>query len=173
MSIDAPRDKIVQLLAARAARYAVAKETAALGGYDIVSFRRGARRYGVRLDSLSSIRRLKHLAPIPGISKVIVGVTNVQGRLVAVHDVLALEDEELTIGDGCHLLVGSGDARSVALLADEIESIERLHDDEIRPTPLGLREHADWCRGLRADELVVLDFEQLVDSDAFFQASSG
>lgn len=78
-------------------------------------------RYGLRLPAVERVVRVAEIAPLPKAPGIVLGVVNVQGRIIPVFDVrrrFRLPVRETTLND--HLILARTTARVVALQADAV-----------------------------------------------------
>ena len=160
-----------QVLAERAARYrAAVSDGPAERGLEMVLFQRCGARYGVPITALSGIHRVAGITRLPGLSPVVKGLANVQGRLVAVHDIGSFAKASREPGDELWLLVDHGEAASVALLADAVDGVRRVSSDDLREPPLSLEAIRDCFTGFDADGVGYLSLQRLLHNQDFFSA---
>src|SRR5262249_42037421 len=82
-------DAEIEILRARAVKYARSVEVVAEHVVDVVVFARGTMRYGVPLGALREIRALRALCRIPGASACVPGVFHYRGEILSAHDLEA------------------------------------------------------------------------------------
>jgi purine-binding chemotaxis protein CheW len=99
----------------------------------LLSFTLGLQRYALRLDAVERAVRVVEIVPLPRAPAIVLGVINMQGRIVPVVDTrkrFGLPARPLTLND--HLIVARTPRRSVALLVDRVEdAIECAAEDVI------------------------------------------
>lgn len=158
------------VLARRAERYRRVEQQVVTDRVELVVFRRGGVRYGVRLDTLEEIRSARRISPLPGVSPVIRGVINVRGQIVAMHDLAAFRGATEPLPEQPWAVIGHGESSLIALVADQVEGVQRPENDAIRPIPLSMGDKESCFSGVLDDGTVVLDFAGLAGSAGFFLA---
>jgi purine-binding chemotaxis protein CheW len=87
----------------------------------LLGFTLGHQRYALRLAAVERVVRVVEIVPLPRAPDIVLGVINVQGRVIPVVDTrkrFALPVRRLTLDD--HLIVARTPRRSVALLVDRV-----------------------------------------------------
>lgn len=160
-----------QVLIDRAARLRAVERTEVAGGREMIFFERGQTSYALPIEALAEVRLVQAVTSLPGISPVLKGLTNIRGRLVAVHDLGAwTHGSAMSFGDEIWLLIGYGHADRVALLADAVTGIRAVLPAEIRPTPASLGERRTCFLGASSQGVLLLDLEGLLQNRGFFYA---
>lgn len=88
----------------------------------LLGFTLGPRRYALRLAAVERVVRVVEITPLPRAPDIVLGVINMQGRIIAVVDArkrFGLPARRLTLND--HLIVARTPDRSVALLVDRAD----------------------------------------------------
>ncbi len=97
----------------------------------MVVFRLGNQRYALMLAVVERIVRAVEVMPLPKAPPIVIGVINVEGRILPVVNVrrrVGLPDKEITSGD--QFLIARTARRHVVLVIDEVEGmVERLGAD--------------------------------------------
>lgn len=164
-----PADERPDLLASRAERYR-RKSAATVGDHvEFVVFQRSGARYAMDIRQLLEIRPLTRLATVPGASPAIKGIVLVRGHVVAVHDIASLS-QDMPMGPQSFVLVGSGEAAAVALLADEIEGVAQVELADIHRPPINLGLPDDCFTGVTRDGALILHLGGLIKQPAFLSA---
>jgi purine-binding chemotaxis protein CheW len=89
-------------------------------------------RYALPLASVERVVRAVEITPLPEAPEVILGVINVQGRVVPVVDIrkrFGLPARALALGD--HMVIASTPARPLALVADVVHGVMACSSHEI------------------------------------------
>ncbi|MBU0550133.1 chemotaxis protein CheW [Myxococcota bacterium] len=149
----------------RASRYAVPMTEARSHAAEVLVFQRGARRFALDLTHLEALRPLRGACPVPGASSKVPGIFYWNGQLLSLHDIGAFVGEVVTAPRW--VLVVEHQARSLGLLADEVEGVRRL-DAPPDPPPVALPGAAELYRGLLADDTAVLKVDGLFHSKSFY-----
>ncbi len=169
-----PRDRArrneEEILRRRTARYQDPISTEKELGIEVVVFVRDGVHYGVQLCDLKEIRSRDRIAPLPGVSAVIRGIVHVRGQVLAVHDLSALSGRGGPQQQQPWLLLGCGEAESVALLADDVEGIREIKNSQIRPLPLHLSHLEPAFLGVSDSEILLISLPHLIDNPTFFNA---
>ena len=162
------RAAVEELLRRRADRYRDPPPQRAEGGADVLTFTRGDGSYGIPVQELAAITRDVVISPVPGTSPVVVGVANVRGTIVGVHDLAALRGQSIPYStQESWLIVGAGVAARFAILADEVEGVATIPAQGLRPAPLALGDRLGWYHGIQADGRAILDLTGLMTDRRF------
>lgn len=166
------RDDRRAVLEQRALRYRhrLGGDEAPADTIDVVVFERGGALYGVPITSLSAIRRAASLTLLPGLSPAVKGLANVQGRLVAVHDIGSFAKAPRPLGAEIWLLLCRGAGAGVALLADDVHGVRSVVPSQLAPPPVSLDSIRDCFIGFGEDGVAYLDLPRLLSNDDFFHA---
>ncbi len=163
----ADRDAI---LARRAERYRKVEERQSADTVDLVVFRRLANTYGVSLEALEEIRMAQNLTQVPDVKPVIRGIINVRGHIVAVHDLASVDGANARMPETPWAVIGRAGETSLAIVADEVHGVIRPVEKSIRPVPLSIKRGDTGFQGVLDDGTLVLDFEELLQSEEFVVA---
>jgi purine-binding chemotaxis protein CheW len=90
----------------------------------LVVFGLGERRYALRLSVVEQIVRVVEITSLPKAPKIVLGVVNVNGRIVPVYNIRSrfrLPDREDSLSD--HLIVARTARRAVALPVDIVTGV--------------------------------------------------
>ena len=104
------------------------------GGLQLVVFRLDDLRYALYLAAVERVVRVADITPLPGAPDVVLGVVNVQGRIVPVFNTrrrFSLPERDVRLEDEMVLVRTS--ARTVALLVDSVEGLLRCGDGDATP----------------------------------------
>jgi len=91
-------------------------------------------RYGLPLEAVERVVRVVEITPLPKAPDIVVGVVNVNGRVIAVVNVRArfrLPQRSVSLSD--QLIVARTPKRSVALLADSVAGVIECAEQETVP----------------------------------------
>jgi purine-binding chemotaxis protein CheW len=100
----------------------------------LVVFQVGDGRYAVHLGDVERVVPAVELAPLPEAPRMVLGVFNLQGRVIPALDLrrrLGLAERELGISD--QLLVVRAASRVLALATDRVEGIVEFAAGEVAP----------------------------------------
>src|ERR671919_2991748 len=92
--------------------------------HELVVFTLDEQRYAVPLSAVERIVRLVEITPVPHTPEIVLGVINVQGRILPVVNIrgrLGLPARELHPSD--HLLFARTSKRTVALAVDAVNEV--------------------------------------------------
>lgn len=131
---------------------------------ELATFSLGSERYAIETCFVRRITRLGHYTPVPGVSDLLLGVTNVGGEILAVFDFRILVGgvrQETT--DQTRILVLGADHEEFGILADAAHEVLVLRHDDLFAPPGSLDGAArHLLRGVTADALIVVDGEALL-----------
>jgi purine-binding chemotaxis protein CheW len=100
--------------------------------YQLVVFTLDQQRYAVSLPTVERIVRLVEITPIPHAPEIVLGLINVQGRILPVVDLrgrLRLPARGLHLSD--HLLIVRTPKRTMALVVDAASDVITLSAQEV------------------------------------------
>jgi chemotaxis signal transduction protein len=101
-------------------------------------FRTASERYAVRLDDVEAVHPVTSFAAVPGAPPAVRGVAPIGGEVLALVDVGRLVGAARGIEDLRRAVVVGRpppSSRRAALVAGEVEGIERVADADLRPPP--------------------------------------
>jgi purine-binding chemotaxis protein CheW len=134
----------------------------------MVVFRLGDQRYALMLAVVERIVRAVEVMPLPKSPAIVIGVINVEGRILPVLNVrgrAGLPDKEITARD--HFLIARTAHRPVVLVIDEAEGVvESASADIVEPD--GIVPGLDQLQGvIKLDDGVALiyDLERFLSVD--------
>lgn len=134
----------------------------------LVLFNLDERRFALNMSAVERISRAVEITPLPKAPRDILGVINVQGRVVPVVDIrkrFNLPARDVKLSD--HILIGKTSKRSIAILVDNvsdiIESSKRdiIEQDQI----LSDMEYIQGVVKLNDGILLVHDLEKLLTAE--------
>jgi purine-binding chemotaxis protein CheW len=91
--------------------------------HQLVVFSLDEQRYALHLPAVQRVVRMIEITPLPKAPEIVLGVINVQGRIVPVVDIrrrFRLPVRDLRLSD--HLLIAHAAKRTVALVVDAVSS---------------------------------------------------
>ena len=94
------------------------------GLHQLVVFWLNGRRFGLRLTAVRRVVRAVEVTPLPEAPAIVLGVINVQGKLLPVFNLrkrLELPEREMELTD--QMLIAQARSHTVALVADEITGV--------------------------------------------------
>jgi purine-binding chemotaxis protein CheW len=89
--------------------------------HQLLSFTLGHQRYALRLSAVERAVRVVEIVPLPQAPEIVLGVINLQGRVIPVVDTrkrFGLSARRLALDD--HLIIARTPSRSLALLVDRV-----------------------------------------------------
>jgi purine-binding chemotaxis protein CheW len=92
--------------------------------HQLVVFTLGEQRYGLVLSSVERAARIVEITPLPNAPEIVLGIINVQGRLIPVVNLrrrFRLPEREVVVTD--QILVAHTKRRPVALVADAVVGV--------------------------------------------------
>lgn len=120
-----------------------------------VTFRLGKERYAVNTDWVRGVQAIGKITRVPGAPDYYPGVVNMRGRIITVFDLRRFFDLEISDELPQELVqIEIGDL-NLGMLADHIEGVEQILDDEIQTIDIL------FARGITSDRLVILDLEKM------------
>jgi purine-binding chemotaxis protein CheW len=125
-------------------------------------------KFALPLSSVEKIARAAAVRPLPKASDVILGVVNVQGRIIPVLDLkkrFGIPTRPIAVTD--HLIIARASTRTLALLVDTVQDILESDKQDITDQS-AILERMDYVGGvLRMEDGMVLinDLERLLSSE--------
>lgn len=125
-------------------------------------------KFALPLSSVEKIARAAAVRPIPKSSDVILGVVNVQGRVIPVLDLkkrFGIPTRAIAVTD--HLIIARASTRILALLVDTVQDILESDNQDITDQS-AILDRMDYVGGvLRMEDGMVLinDLERLLSSE--------
>lgn len=168
---------VERVLKARARRLAARRreQASVAQGVQVLCFAIAGETYAVALDRLVEVLPLASVAPVPGVSPALAGVTNVRGEIRPVlnlHHMLTLAPPEA--GARHFGVFLRGGARPVGLRVDGLRQIRDLALDSLTlPHKSGNGLPQRYIRGISPDTVIVLDPEQILAQDLLRERRGG
>jgi len=159
-----------RLLRERAARYARARQPERAGVREVVVFRRADLSFGLSMQAIAAAVPVERLARIPGAAANIAGALMHEGAVVAIHDLAVPLRRRAAVELPARALVGAGEFRHMALLADEIVDIDARDMNRISPPPRHPLLPPRCVVGVHEDRWLLLDIGGLRQWPEFFRA---
>ena len=99
----------------------------------LVVFRLDDQRYALHLAVVERVVRMVDITPLPKAPEIVLGVVNVQGRILpVVHLRRRFRFAERAIHLSDHLIIARTSKRTVALVVDEVSSVVSCSAQEVR-----------------------------------------
>ncbi len=145
----------------------------------IVVFALDDRRYGLPLSAVERIVRMVDVTPLPRAPEIVLGVVNVQGRIIPALNLrrrFRLPERNFALSD--QLIIASTTARQVALVADAVAGVlEYSPQEAVEPHDIvpGI-EYVDGVVKLPDGLVLIHDLDQflsLEEETALSQAIGG
>src|SRR5712692_1417869 len=98
----------------------------------LVVFALDGNRYALRLSAVERIVRLVEVTPLPQAPEIVLGVVNVQGRIISVIDIrkrFRLPGREMSLSD--QLVIAHTSRRPVGLVADTVSGVAERSVQEV------------------------------------------
>lgn len=143
------------------------------GASSLLAVQIGDERVGIALDHITEVHRAAVLTPIPGARPPVVGVIAWRGRVLTVLDVAHSRRTPLKMTDSTRILVLGRQQASFGIIADDVEDVEGLDSQEVKPVEDVSPARSAFVLGTTADALVVLDAAALITRFAPPQTSTG
>jgi len=134
----------------------------------IVVFALDEPRYALLLSAVERVVRAVEITPLPKAPEIVLGIINVQGRIIPVIDVrqrFRLPTREMKLDD--RFIIARTSRRQVALVVDSVTGFRELTEREIVNTEQALP-FADYVKGVAKleDNLVLIhDLDQFLSLD--------
>ena len=134
----------------------------------LVAFALNEQRYALRLAIVERIVRMVEITPLPNAPDIVLGVVNLQGRIIPIFNIrrrFGLEEREPDLDD--HLLIAQTPRRTVGLFVDEDLGIvdsgtgEVISSEKILP---GI-EHIEGVMKLEDGLIFIHDLELFLSLD--------
>ncbi|MFP4154758.1 MAG: chemotaxis protein CheW [Guyparkeria sp.] len=169
MAEGAPAFAHLRSLAERAARSAAGlpREGKVIETWQGVVYRIGNQLLVSPLDEVAAIVPVPRIVPLPGVVPSLLGLCNLRGELIGVHDLgLQLFGRATVVDRRTVMLVVRCAEDVAALLVDRSIGIRRFPVDERIDTPVDLP-HVDHAVDFEAEPVPVLSLKALVEGPAF------
>ena len=136
-----------------------------------ITFSCAGQTFGIDIMSIREIRNWSPLTPLPASKPDVLGVMDIRGRVVAVHDLalrIGCTTSRITDQTGKVILILSVKGRDMGLLVDSVSDIVEAQEADMLPVP---EMDASAARFLAAiarvgDQLVAILDEQVVHDHA-------
>lgn len=142
---------------------------------EVLQFRLASETYAVELAWIAQVRPIADITPLPGVPPFVRGIVNVGGRIISLVDLKLIFDlPDAGISAASSVIILSGPAMEIGLLADEILGIEKVPSGSLQAqlaTLSGVR--AEYLRGVSPGGLVVLDGARILSADSMVVNDQG
>lgn len=100
----------------------------------LVVFALEDQRYALHLSAVERIVRAVEMTPLPKAPEIVIGVINVQGRIIPVFNIrrrFYLPEREIELSD--QLIIANTARRTVALVVDTVDGVIERLSEEVTP----------------------------------------
>lgn len=144
------------------------KKESLTGDYlEVVEFVLADEKYGIELNSIVEVYKLKDLTSLPGTPPFILGVISVRGKILTIIDIKKLfELSDKGISDLNKVIIVHTHGMEAGILADVITGVRSIPVDKIQltlPTLTDIR--ADYMKGVTGDQLIILNVENIFSDE--------
>jgi purine-binding chemotaxis protein CheW len=118
----------------------------------VVLFTLEGQHYGLRLSAVDKIVHMVEVTPLPKAPEIVLGVVNLQGRVIPVFDIrrrFRLPQREIQLSD--HLIVAHTTRRAVALVVDSVTTVVDLSEQEL-VEPQEILPNLEYVEGVAKQE---------------------
>jgi len=118
----------------------------------VVLFTLEGQHYGLRLSAVDKIVHMVEVTPLPKAPEIVLGVVNLQGRVIPVFDIrrrFRLPQREIQLSD--HLIVAHTTRRAVALVVDSVTTVVELSEQEL-VEPQEILPNLEYVEGVAKQE---------------------
>ena len=170
------REQLLNTRAVLLASFENESETFEERGRESLVFGRRDELYALPVDFVERVHPLRELAPLPGAPPYLPGITNVEGYVMPVVDLMtALGASGKGISEHSQIIVvNAGEAR-FALLADSVRGVEMVEvSTDAEHKMHGFRDFL-FVSGLSLEGVLLIDVEKLAKDPGLFgeKASAG
>jgi len=146
-----------------------------IGKNHIVAFTLDDQRYGLNLSSVERIVRAVEITPLPAAPCVILGVINVEGRIMPVLNTrkwLGLPERDIELQDV--FIIVSANGHSAALVADEVKPVVEVPVNQMTDSQEIVSSSGSVERIAKSDDglIMVLTAEKALPGEAFGELDS-
>jgi purine-binding chemotaxis protein CheW len=163
--------ELPSILDLRTRRYAQQQAAARFVDLEAICFSRAGAAYALPLSASCEVRPLSAYTAMPGASPIVPGLIIYRGELLSLHDLAAFLATPPAQAPSWMLIVElEKGRRRIGLLADEIEGVTGLLEDELMPVPATFGAQAQAFRGLLPGGAMLIDCQGLAQTTAFMNA---
>ena len=142
-----------------------------------ITFACAGQNFGIDIMSMREIRNWSPVTPLPGRKPDVLGVIEIRGRVVPIHDLalrIGCSSERSTQHEGQVILVLKIAGHDMGLLVDSVSDIIDIKTDDILPVPQIEGSAARFLGGIarQGDDLVAILDEETVLREAVEFAGS-
>jgi len=134
----------------------------------IVVFTLDEQRCALYLSVVERVVRVVEITPLPKAPEIVLGVINVQGRIIPVIDIrlrFGLPAREMQLDD--QFIIARTPRRTVALAVDAVSDVLELEDSEIvsAEQAIPFAEHIQGVAKTRDDIILIYDLDRFLSLD--------
>ncbi len=135
---------------------------------EVLAFRLGKEAYGVPVERVREVLRMRDITPVPHTPEFVLGVTSLRGKVLPVVDIgKRLGVSPGTRDDRSRIVVVSMENEETGMLVDRMTGVVRIPAEAFRPAPETIEsgEGAEFLSGIaRKDEVlyILLDIDKAV-----------
>lgn len=159
-------EKITEQLKLRASTLARPRTPVAEAapGLTVLEFVLARERYAIEAAYVREVTVLKQLTIVPCTPHFVLGIINLDGKVLSVIDMKKLFDlPEKGLPELCRVVVIQNDEMEFGLLADSVTGFRSISEEEIEPglpTLTGIRQ--EYLKGVTGDRTAILDGARLL-----------
>lgn len=134
----------------------------------VIVFTLAKERYAIESRFVWEVTKMVEFAPVPDTPATVVGVVNLQGRVIVVNNLRPLLKISAAIQSDLTRLIILGDTEpEFGILADSVDGLADIDIDDIHAPPDYLS-GLSFIKGITDDAMLVLDGVALIDDPCFF-----
>ena len=134
---------------------------------EVVTFALSSERYAIEVCSIFEVERFAEFTPVPGAPGHLLGVTNLNGEILAIFDLRELFGiPQRAISDLFRVIVLGDERPQFGVLADAVDEVRLIAVTELRSPPAQLPA-GELVRGVTEDALILLDGGALLADNRF------
>lgn len=133
-----------------------------------VIFNLAGREYGVRIDQVREVIRMRKITPVPDAADFVEGVISLRGRVVTLVNLRQkLGLERKAVDKGARVVVTEIEGRIIGMIVDGVKDVTNISEENIAPPDEALKE-ASYLKGIaRLNDRMILiaDIGKLLSGD--------
>ena len=136
-----------------------------------ITFTCAGQNFGIDIMSMREIRNWSPVTPLPAQKPDVLGVIDIRGRVVPIHDLalrIGCSAERSDQHEGQVILILTIDGRDMGLLVDSVSDIIEVNEEDMLPVPQIEGAAARFLAGIarQGDNLVAILDEEIVRTQA-------
>lgn len=138
------------------------------GEFKLFTFVLNGRRYGLPLSCVVRVLPSVEVAPLPKASDIVMGVIDVQGKILPVLDMrkrFHLHEKEISLND--KFVIAQAGGRTVALLAEDVAGIADVGEQDMTETE-AIFPGVDYVKGvarLKDGMVLLLEMDRIISNE--------